>query len=72
MEKAIKTGNKHFSSFPKLFSFPPSKFINPLPHNHEFFITLKQRVCEKIVEKGENAGNQHFLRFPHECFLPYQ
>ena len=24
---------------------------------------------ENIVEKGENAGNQHFLLFPH-CFLP--
>ena len=23
-----------------------------------------------IVEKGENAGNQHFLLFP-QCFLPF-
>ena len=26
---------------------------------------------ENIVEKGENAGNQHFLLFP-QCFLPFQ
>ena len=26
---------------------------------------------ENIVEKGKNAGNQHFLLFPL-CFLPYQ
>ena len=24
---------------------------------------------KNIVEKGENAGNQHFLLFP-QCFLP--
>ena len=26
---------------------------------------------ENSVEKGENAGNQHFLLFP-QCFLLYQ
>ena len=26
--------------------------------------TLKKRPNENIVEKGENAGNQHFLLFP--------
>ena len=25
---------------------------------------------EKVVGKGENAGNQHFLLFP-QCFLSY-
>ena len=29
------------------------------------------RVFENIMEKGENAGYQHFLLSPH-CFLPYQ
>ena len=32
--------------------------------------TLKKRAFEKYVGKGENAGNQHFLLFPH-CFLLY-
>ena len=27
-------------------------------------------VIENIVEKGENAGYQHFLFFP-QCFLPF-
>ena len=33
--------------------------------------TLRKRPFENIVGKGENAVNQHFLRFP-QCFLPYQ
>ena len=33
--------------------------------------TLSKRPFEKIVGKGENAGNQHFLLFP-QCFQPYQ
>ena len=32
--------------------------------------TLKQMAFENIVEKGENAGNQHLLLFP-QCFLPF-
>ena len=31
----------------------------------------EKRLFENIVEKGENAGNQHFLRFP-QGFLSYQ
>ena len=27
-------------------------------------MTLKKKALEKIVGKGENAGNQHFLFFP--------
>ena len=33
--------------------------------------TLGKKPLENIVEKGENAGNQHFLHF-QQCFLPYQ
>ena len=33
-------------------------------------MTLKEKAFENIVEKGENAGNQHFLLFP-QCFLPH-
>ena len=32
--------------------------------------TLKKKPSENIVEKGENAGNQHFLLFP-QCFPSY-
>ena len=30
--------------------------------------TLKKRAFEKNVRKGENAGNYHFLPFPHWFF----
>ena len=26
---------------------------------------VKKRAFQNVVEKGENAGNQHFLLFPH-------
>ena len=42
--------------------------LRSLPNNPEFLMTLKQRALENLVEKGENAGNQHFLLFP-PCFL---
>ena len=32
--------------------------------------TIGNKALENIVGKGENAGNQHFLLFPH--FLPFQ
>ena len=28
-------------------------------------MTLKKKTFENIVGQGENAGNQHFLLFPH-------
>ena len=31
--------------------------------------TIKKKLFENTVGKGENAGNQHFLLFP-QCFLP--
>ena len=31
---------------------------------------MYKKPFENIVEKGENAGNQHFLLFP-QCFLPF-
>ena len=30
-------------------------------------MTLKKKALENTVGKRENAGNQHFLRFP-QCF----
>ena len=35
------------------------------------FNDLKKEAFEKIVGKGENADNQHFLLFP-QCFLSFQ
>ena len=40
--------------------------FNSLPHNPD----LKKKPFENIVGKGENAGNQHFLLFPH-YFPPF-
>ena len=34
-------------------------------------MTLKKKSLENTVEKGQNAGNQHFNLFP-QCFLLYQ
>ena len=34
------------------------------------FTTLSNKPLKKIVGKGENAGNQHFLLFP-QFFIPY-
>ena len=31
-------------------------------------MTLRMEALENIVRKGENAGNQHFLLFPHSVF----
>ena len=33
--------------------------------------TLKNKLFENIVEKGENDGTQNFHLFP-QCFLPFQ
>ena len=33
--------------------------------------TLRKKPFENIVQKGENAGDQHFLLFP-QCFLLFQ
>ena len=43
-----------------------------LPQNPKSLILIitNEKTFENVVGKGENAGNQHFLLFPH-CFLPY-
>ena len=52
-------------------SFFFSYFFNSLPHKTRLLTTLGEKPFEKIVGKGENAGNQHFLLFP-QCFQPFQ
>ena len=42
--------------------------INPLPNNPEF----NKPMEENIVGKAENAGNQHFLFFPHSLLLHHR
>ena len=37
----------------------------------QFLATQRKKPFENIVERGENAGNHHYLLFP-QCFLPYQ
>ena len=36
----------------------------------QFLMTPTYKPFGNIVQKGENAGNQHFLLFP-QCFLPF-
>ena len=43
--------------------------FNSLPHNPDFK-RPQRRPWKTLEEKGENAGNQHFLIFP-QCFLLY-
>ena len=43
--------------------------INLLPHNPTLNDPHMKTIFENIVEKENNAGNQHFLLFP-QSFLP--
>ena len=65
MDKGQSLYNKNFFPCQNVSSFAP---VNPLPHNPDFLTTLRNKALENIVEKGENAGNQHFLLFT-QCFL---
>ena len=54
-----------------MFSILAEKFhSNPITQNPEFSRPFQEKSFENIMEKGENAGNQHFLLFP-QCFLPF-
>ena len=48
-----------------LSNSPPSKVVITLHHTIPSFNDSETKACEKIVGKGENAVNQHFLLFPH-------
>ena len=40
------------------------------PTQSRLLTTLRSKTFEKIVRKGENSGDHHFLLFP-QCFLLY-
>ena len=40
-------------------------------YQFQVLTTPRTKPLKNIVEKGENAGNQHFLLFP-QCFLYIQ
>ena len=42
--------------------------IYPLPNHPKLLTPQEKKAFENIEEKGEIAGNQHFLLFP-QCFL---
>ena len=46
------------------------EIFTPFTIQSRILTTLKKKPFENSVGKGENAGNQHFLLFPH-CFLPF-
>ena len=61
----------------KTISLPNQKVFNSTRHlQTTYWMYLKQWLKtafdweENIVEKGENAGDQHFLLYP-QYFLPY-
>ena len=47
------------------------RIFQPFTTQYPLLTTLKKKLVENIVGKGENAGCQHFLLFP-QCFQPYQ
>ena len=57
-----------FNDLEKDTFFPSSGLSNSLPHNHDF-VTLNKKHIEKLVGKGENAGNQYFLPFLQQLSL---
>ena len=58
-------------SFWKSLKFVVLERFNPLLQNPKVLKTLTDKSFEKIVGKGENAFNQHFLLSP-QYFLPFQ
>ena len=44
--------------------------VNPLLLYDDFSTPMRKKLFENILEKGENADDQHFLLLPR-CFLPY-
>ena len=65
---AFVSGNQHFSLRIFLKSFSQSL---TLYHTMTTFDKLEKKPFENIAGKEENAGNQHFLLFPH-CFLLWE
>ena len=51
-------------------SFPGKTLLNPW-HRPQILTNKTENDFENILERGENAGNQHFLLFP-QCFLLHQ
>ena len=54
--------------FPTFFWYSNGFIFLSLYHTIQTFNNSDKVALEKIVGKGENAGNQHFLLFP-QCFL---
>ena len=44
--------------------------VKPLPHNDNVRRPEVKSLLKPLWDKGENAGDQHFLLFP-QCFLLY-
>ena len=65
-EKFLVTSNFSFSH--SIFTCTADT-LTYLPQ-YPLLTTLIKKAFKNIVEKGENAGNQHFLLFP-QCFLPF-
>ena len=58
-------------SFALRLSFQVSNFrlVLPFTTQAQLLTSLKKKVLENTVEKGENAGNQHFLLFSYHSFF---
>ena len=50
------------------FSLDQSEILSPITTHSRFLTPPKKKSLENIVGKGENAGNQHFLLFPHVLY----
>ena len=47
-----------------------NQFFHSLPDNLYFKLPWKRSLMKTLWEKGENAGNQHFLLFS-QCLIPF-
>ena len=53
-----------------IFSCFYNRLLLTVYNTIQTFNDPETEAFENIVEKGENAGHQHFLLFP-QCFLPF-
>ena len=64
-----ETNSCQRTSYLAIESVPLNKMDSTDPLIHDDLVGMKNAL-ENTAEKGENAGNQHFLLFPL-CFLLY-
>ena len=72
MKKGKMAQNEQFHLSPQCFlCYGYLEILSLFTTQSQLLTALKKKPFENIVGKEENAGNQHFLPFPH-VFYPSQ